>query len=155
MPAPLFSATMWRRSRQQEARPRSVNGLCCGHVQKADAVSQDLVLEVLISQHDAMFEGLPAEATRPRSRGASPVGLSRSRGTSLSSTGAASPQMNPHTQPGQMHTPHPLSFPALGAGQEPSQLKLPPRPGVSAAGAVSDPNVPTLPHRVEGELLHV
>ncbi|KAK4046435.1 hypothetical protein OIO90_006567 [Microbotryomycetes sp. JL221] len=117
--------------------------------------TKDLVLEVLITQHDALLEGLPAESgTKPRSRGASPVSQNRSRGASISSGGMVAPQ--PH------HAPHPLSLPSIGPDGD-SQLIMPPPSMPSAMATVgtrpspsrmshmssSEPVVPTLPFTSE------
>ncbi|KAK4045979.1 hypothetical protein OIV83_006464 [Microbotryomycetes sp. JL201] len=116
---------------------------------KARFFTADLVLEVLISQHETIMEGLPVETSKTRSRGASPVSQNRSRGASLSSPGLAAP--HPH------HVPSPLSFPSIAPESDAaSQLALAsapntrPSPSRLSHMSTSDPIVPTLPFTSEG-----
>ncbi|KAM0792938.1 hypothetical protein ACM66B_002697 [Microbotryomycetes sp. NB124-2] len=119
--------------------------------------TKDLVLEVLISQHETLMDGLPVEATKTRSRGASPVSQNRSRGASISSPGLVAPQ--------PYHVPSPLSFPSIGPDSEeatPSnQTVIAPAGGAISPSSrpspsrlshmsTSEPIVPTLPFTSEG-----
>lgn len=73
--------------------------------------TKDLVMEVLISQHSALFEELPLDTTKARSRGASPIGRIRSRGASGSSLNAPDHHQTQHHRSLLAPTPDPVPVP--------------------------------------------